>query len=226
MLAARCAALAGGLRVLARPWLRGFGALAQARAAGSLGVGHPRPSVGPEPRRRRLGLSAAAVVNSAPRPLQPYLRLMRLDKPIGECGAAGPKRGAAGPGRGRGGRPAGVVETEAPGTPGTPGPLGSEAALLFARPPASSVLRAGEKLAHSTALVETGLERKLRAPLFAQIYSIEALPRSLLSAPCRNFVRLPRQRTDTVMMPRNLVLMLLCPTPTVTPRCNSTERSS
>uniref|UniRef100_A0A8C0TLB3 4-hydroxybenzoate polyprenyltransferase, mitochondrial n=1 Tax=Canis lupus familiaris TaxID=9615 RepID=A0A8C0TLB3_CANLF len=83
MLAARCAALAGGLRVLARPWLRGFGALAQARAAGSLGVGHPRPSVGPEPRRRRLGLSAAAVVNSAPRPLQPYLRLMRLDKPIG-----------------------------------------------------------------------------------------------------------------------------------------------
>uniref|UniRef100_A0A8C5XUB0 Coenzyme Q2, polyprenyltransferase n=1 Tax=Microcebus murinus TaxID=30608 RepID=A0A8C5XUB0_MICMU len=36
------------------------------------------------PRGRPLGLSAAAVVDSAPRPLQPYLRLMRLDKPIGE----------------------------------------------------------------------------------------------------------------------------------------------
>lgn len=33
--------------------------------------------------RRSFSLSAAAVVNSAPAPLQPYLRLMRLDKPIG-----------------------------------------------------------------------------------------------------------------------------------------------
>ncbi|XP_075879121.1 4-hydroxybenzoate polyprenyltransferase, mitochondrial [Nelusetta ayraudi] len=32
---------------------------------------------------RTLGLSAASVVNSAPASVQPYLRLMRLDKPIG-----------------------------------------------------------------------------------------------------------------------------------------------
>lgn len=32
---------------------------------------------------RSLSLSAAAVVNSAPAPVRPYLRLMRLDKPIG-----------------------------------------------------------------------------------------------------------------------------------------------
>uniref|UniRef100_UPI0037E81B9E 4-hydroxybenzoate polyprenyltransferase, mitochondrial n=1 Tax=Semicossyphus pulcher TaxID=241346 RepID=UPI0037E81B9E len=33
--------------------------------------------------RRSFSLSAASVVNSAPAPVQPYLRLMRLDKPIG-----------------------------------------------------------------------------------------------------------------------------------------------
>lgn len=33
--------------------------------------------------RRPFSLSAAAIVNAAPRPVQPYLRLMRLDKPIG-----------------------------------------------------------------------------------------------------------------------------------------------
>ncbi|XP_022622686.1 4-hydroxybenzoate polyprenyltransferase, mitochondrial [Seriola dumerili] len=33
--------------------------------------------------RRSLSLSAATIVNSAPAPVQPYLRLMRLDKPIG-----------------------------------------------------------------------------------------------------------------------------------------------
>ncbi|XP_033973437.1 4-hydroxybenzoate polyprenyltransferase, mitochondrial [Trematomus bernacchii] len=33
--------------------------------------------------RRSISLSAATIVNSAPRPIQPYLRLMRLDKPIG-----------------------------------------------------------------------------------------------------------------------------------------------
>lgn len=33
--------------------------------------------------RRSFHFSAAAVVNSAPAPVQPYLRLMRLDKPIG-----------------------------------------------------------------------------------------------------------------------------------------------
>lgn len=32
---------------------------------------------------RMLSLSAASVVNSAPASVQPYLRLMRLDKPIG-----------------------------------------------------------------------------------------------------------------------------------------------
>ncbi|XP_034450659.1 4-hydroxybenzoate polyprenyltransferase, mitochondrial [Hippoglossus hippoglossus] len=33
--------------------------------------------------RRSFSLSPAAIVNSAPAPVQPYLRLMRLDKPIG-----------------------------------------------------------------------------------------------------------------------------------------------
>ncbi|XP_029019828.1 4-hydroxybenzoate polyprenyltransferase, mitochondrial [Betta splendens] len=33
--------------------------------------------------RRSFGFSAANIVNSAPVPVQPYLRLMRLDKPIG-----------------------------------------------------------------------------------------------------------------------------------------------
>lgn len=33
--------------------------------------------------RRSFSLSAATIVKSAPVPVQPYLRLMRLDKPIG-----------------------------------------------------------------------------------------------------------------------------------------------
>lgn len=33
--------------------------------------------------KRSFGFSAAAIVNSTPAPVQPYLRLMRLDKPIG-----------------------------------------------------------------------------------------------------------------------------------------------
>ncbi|XP_051922846.1 4-hydroxybenzoate polyprenyltransferase, mitochondrial isoform X2 [Hippocampus zosterae] len=33
--------------------------------------------------RRRFSVSAAAIVNAAPGPVRPYLRLMRLDKPIG-----------------------------------------------------------------------------------------------------------------------------------------------
>ncbi|XP_076007226.1 4-hydroxybenzoate polyprenyltransferase, mitochondrial [Genypterus blacodes] len=33
--------------------------------------------------KRQFSLSAATIVNSAPAPVQPYLRLMRLDKPIG-----------------------------------------------------------------------------------------------------------------------------------------------
>ncbi|XP_043829034.1 4-hydroxybenzoate polyprenyltransferase, mitochondrial [Dromiciops gliroides] len=42
------------------------------------------PPLFPGPGRGRpLSLSAAAIVDAAPRPLQPYLRLMRLDKPIG-----------------------------------------------------------------------------------------------------------------------------------------------
>lgn len=35
--------------------------------------------------RRSFSFSASAVVNSAPAHVQPYLRLMRLDKPIGLC---------------------------------------------------------------------------------------------------------------------------------------------
>ncbi|KAB1282194.1 4-hydroxybenzoate polyprenyltransferase; mitochondrial [Camelus dromedarius] len=57
------------------PWL--------ARPAGSArGTGGARRGGPRGPRGRGLRLSAAAVVSSAPRPLQPYLRLMRLDKPI------------------------------------------------------------------------------------------------------------------------------------------------
>ncbi|XP_049619396.1 4-hydroxybenzoate polyprenyltransferase, mitochondrial [Syngnathus scovelli] len=33
--------------------------------------------------RRAFGVSAATIVNASPAPVQPYLRLMRLDKPIG-----------------------------------------------------------------------------------------------------------------------------------------------
>ncbi|XP_025743218.1 4-hydroxybenzoate polyprenyltransferase, mitochondrial isoform X2 [Callorhinus ursinus] len=83
MLGVRGAAVARGLQVLTHSWRRDSRALALARACGAPPTGHWQPSVGSGPRRRRLSLSAAAVVNSAPRPLQPYLRLMRLDKPIG-----------------------------------------------------------------------------------------------------------------------------------------------
>ncbi|XP_042791964.1 4-hydroxybenzoate polyprenyltransferase, mitochondrial isoform X2 [Panthera leo] len=83
MLGVRGAGLARSLRVMTQAWLRDSGALALARAAGTPRARHWQPSAGQGPRRRRLSLSAAAVVNSAPRPLQPYLRLMRLDKPIG-----------------------------------------------------------------------------------------------------------------------------------------------
>ncbi|XP_059523167.1 4-hydroxybenzoate polyprenyltransferase, mitochondrial isoform X2 [Myotis daubentonii] len=87
MLGARGAGLAWGLRAVARAWPWGARgrSVALARAAGAPRSGD-RPSSagpGPGPRRRRLSLSAAAVVDSAPRPLRPYLRLMRLDKPIG-----------------------------------------------------------------------------------------------------------------------------------------------
>nr|KAF6391626.1 coenzyme Q2, polyprenyltransferase [Pipistrellus kuhlii] len=89
MLGSRGAVLVRGLRAVARAWPWGARgrSLALARAAGAPRRGDPgdRPSssAGPAPLRRPLSLSAAAVVDSAPRPLRPYLRLMRLDKPIG-----------------------------------------------------------------------------------------------------------------------------------------------
>lgn len=51
----------------------------------SQSVVHPllRPCKPQQYGRRSFSLSAATIVNSAPAPVQPYLRLMRLDKPIG-----------------------------------------------------------------------------------------------------------------------------------------------
>lgn len=94
MLSLGGAGVAHGLRVVTQAWLGGsrYRALTLARAAGASRAGDERFSASRGPRGRQLSLSAAAVVDSAPRPLQPYLRLMRLDKPIGECG--GPARGA------------------------------------------------------------------------------------------------------------------------------------
>ncbi|XP_014444424.1 4-hydroxybenzoate polyprenyltransferase, mitochondrial [Tupaia chinensis] len=85
MLGARGAGLARGLRAVTQTWLRGSRgrSLPWVRVAGAPHVADWRPSAGPGPRGRPLSLSAAAVVESAPAPLQPYLRLMRLDKPIG-----------------------------------------------------------------------------------------------------------------------------------------------
>ncbi|XP_003414159.3 4-hydroxybenzoate polyprenyltransferase, mitochondrial [Loxodonta africana] len=85
MLVCRGAGLTRGLRALTRPWPRGSGgrSLALVRAAGAPPTGDWWPTAPPGLRGRPLSLSAAAVVASAPRPLQPYLRLMRLDKPIG-----------------------------------------------------------------------------------------------------------------------------------------------
>ncbi|XP_003129405.2 4-hydroxybenzoate polyprenyltransferase, mitochondrial [Sus scrofa] len=85
MLGAGGAGLARALRARTQAWLWGWRgrSLALARAAGGLHAWGRQPSAGREPRGRRRSLSAAAVVNAAPRPLQPYLRLMRLDKPIG-----------------------------------------------------------------------------------------------------------------------------------------------
>lgn len=85
------AGLVRGLRAVPSAWLRGLRGLplALARTSGASG---PRDWRAPAPgtqRGRALSLSAAAVVNAAPRPLQPYLRLMRLDKPIGEWGGLG-----------------------------------------------------------------------------------------------------------------------------------------
>lgn len=114
MLSASGAGLARSLWAATRARLLGSRcpALAAACASGVLGAGDWRPPPGPGPRARPLSLSAAAIVNSAPRPVQPFLRLMRLDKPIGECGravqgAAGvkPKAAAPSPQDSRPGRP-------------------------------------------------------------------------------------------------------------------------
>ncbi|XP_076999089.1 4-hydroxybenzoate polyprenyltransferase, mitochondrial isoform X2 [Tamandua tetradactyla] len=88
MLASRGAGFAQGLRAVTQTLLQADRrpSLSLARAAGAFRAGDWQPSVwpGPGPGRRGRTLSvAAAVVNSAPRPLQPYLRLARLDKPIG-----------------------------------------------------------------------------------------------------------------------------------------------
>lgn len=98
MLSLRGAGLARGLGAAAQARLWGVRGrpLALARAARALGAGgwwSPAPR---EPRRRAFVLSAAGVVSAAPRPLQPYLRLMRLDKPIGECGLGGGTRSPRG----------------------------------------------------------------------------------------------------------------------------------
>ena len=85
------AGLARGLRAVRSAWLRGPRGLplALVRSAGVPGARDRRAPAPGTQRGRALSLSAAAVVNSAPRPLQPYLRLMRLDKPIGEWGGLG-----------------------------------------------------------------------------------------------------------------------------------------
>ncbi|XP_046513249.1 4-hydroxybenzoate polyprenyltransferase, mitochondrial isoform X2 [Equus quagga] len=85
MLGAGGAGLARGLRAVTQAWLRGSRgrSVVLARAAGPPGTGDSRRRAGPGPGGRGLSLSAAAVVEAAPRPVQPYLRLMRLDKPIG-----------------------------------------------------------------------------------------------------------------------------------------------
>uniref|UniRef100_A0A5F4VVY9 Coenzyme Q2, polyprenyltransferase n=1 Tax=Callithrix jacchus TaxID=9483 RepID=A0A5F4VVY9_CALJA len=85
MLGSRTTEFARCLRAVALAWLPGWRgrSLALARAAGAPHGGDLQPPASPGPRGRQFSLSAAAVVDSAPRPLQPYLRLMRLDKPIG-----------------------------------------------------------------------------------------------------------------------------------------------
>ncbi|XP_024430677.3 4-hydroxybenzoate polyprenyltransferase, mitochondrial [Desmodus rotundus] len=85
MLGAGRAGRAWCLRARTQAWLWGSRgrSLALARMAGVPRPGDRQPSAGRGLRWRPLSLSAAAVVEAAPRPLQPYLRLMRLDKPIG-----------------------------------------------------------------------------------------------------------------------------------------------
>nr|XP_044999578.1 4-hydroxybenzoate polyprenyltransferase, mitochondrial [Jaculus jaculus] len=79
MLGLRGGRLARGLRAAAPAWPRG----PCSRCLAPAGAPQARDWRWREPPGRALSLSAAAVVSRAPRPLQPYLRLMRLDKPIG-----------------------------------------------------------------------------------------------------------------------------------------------
>ncbi|XP_060003892.1 4-hydroxybenzoate polyprenyltransferase, mitochondrial isoform X3 [Lagenorhynchus albirostris] len=85
MLGASGTGLVRALRAGTQVWLWGSRgrSLTLPHAARGLHAGDWRPSAGRGPLERRPSLPAAAIVNSAPRPLQPYLRLMRLDKPIG-----------------------------------------------------------------------------------------------------------------------------------------------
>ncbi|XP_059867649.1 4-hydroxybenzoate polyprenyltransferase, mitochondrial isoform X1 [Delphinus delphis] len=85
MLGASGTGLVRALRAGTQVWLWGSRgrSLTLPHAARGLHAGDWRPSAGRGPFERRPSLPAAAIVNSAPRPLQPYLRLMRLDKPIG-----------------------------------------------------------------------------------------------------------------------------------------------
>jgi len=62
------------------------------RGSGAPPGGHSRtallPSASPlrgKEWRRAFSVSATAIVNRAPASVQPYLRLMRADKPIGMC---------------------------------------------------------------------------------------------------------------------------------------------
>ncbi|XP_029091014.1 4-hydroxybenzoate polyprenyltransferase, mitochondrial [Monodon monoceros] len=85
MLGASGTGLVRALRAGTQVWLWGSRgrSLTLLHAARGLHAGDGRPSAGRGQLERRPSLPAAAIVNSAPRPLQPYLRLMRLDKPIG-----------------------------------------------------------------------------------------------------------------------------------------------
>ncbi|XP_068948346.1 4-hydroxybenzoate polyprenyltransferase, mitochondrial [Petaurus breviceps papuanus] len=77
--------MASGRLGLARGVLAGLRrpALVVRAACAATSLGRPSPPAPGPGRGRPLSLSAAAIVAAAPRPLQPYLRLMRLDKPIG-----------------------------------------------------------------------------------------------------------------------------------------------
>ncbi|KAM8885408.1 4-hydroxybenzoate polyprenyltransferase, mitochondrial isoform 1-T2 [Spinachia spinachia] len=80
-----CRRSLSGLFLLSEGWRTGDASLRSDASASKGGLFGPRVSPASlRPRgEKSLSLSAAAVVNSAPAAVQPYLRLMRLDKPIG-----------------------------------------------------------------------------------------------------------------------------------------------